>query len=394
MSVQDIAAEDFAKLISAYAEATGQPVVRVTRDAFRAAHRHLPWTKVTQNRWTEAKSIAARGAISSVPAEVLPVGHRIKGVSTFVDADGQVKGQWVKTTENRETDEELIARLMAEMPQRVHARVGSIPAPPTAPDDLLAVYPLGDPHVGLLSWAPESGADFDLSICEDLMTAAMRDLVLRGPRTSEALIVNLGDFLHYDNADSRTTKSGHSLDTDSRAPKVLAVALRVMVSLIDAALEHHESVTVDTRIGNHDGHTSLMFSLALGAYYRNEPRCHVPPTVSHRAYYERGRVLIGTTHGDRAKPEALPGIMAAEQPEAWGRTEHRYWLTGHIHHLTRKEHAGCVIESFRTLAARDAWHSAQGYVSGRDMQRIVYDLRHGETSREVVSVGAILARAS
>lgn len=394
MSREELTVEALSEMIRAYAKAIGVSPSAVGRDGFRAAHKSLPWGDAERSLWTLAKMLASDGQVPCAPVEPMPPGHRVKGVSSYVDASGQVKGQWIKTTEDTETDEELIVRLMAEMPQRVPARVGTVPAPTAAPTDLLAVYPLGDPHVGLLSWAPESGADFDLSICEDLMTAAMRDLVLRGPRTSEALIVNLGDFLHYDNADSRTTKSGHSLDTDSRAPKVLAVALRVMVSLIDAALEHHESVTVDTRIGNHDGHTSLMLSLALGAYYRNEPRCHVPPTVSHRAYYERGRVLIGTTHGDRAKPEALPGIMAAEQPEAWGRTEHRYWLTGHIHHLTRKEHAGCVIESFRTLAARDAWHSAQGYVSGRDMQRIVYDLRHGETSREVVSVGAILARAA
>ena len=150
-------------------------------------------------------------------------------------------------------------------------------------------------------------------------------------------------------------------------------------------------VTVDNRIGNHDSHTSLMLSLALGAYYRNEPRVSVPPTVRHRAYYERGSVLIGTTHGDRAKPDDLAAIMAAEQPAAWGRTKHRYWLTGHIHHQTRKEHRGCVVESFRTLAAADSWHSAQGYISGRDMHRIVYDVRHGEVSREIVNVGALLA---
>ena len=116
--------------------------------------------------------------------------------------------------------------------------------------------------MGLLAWAPETGADFDLSTVERLMVGAMRDLVHRGPRARRGIVVNLGDFFHFDNASARTTKGEHTLDVDSRAPKVLAVGLRIMVALIDAALEHHAEVTVDTRIGNHDAHTSLMLSLA------------------------------------------------------------------------------------------------------------------------------------
>lgn len=45
------------------------------------------------------------------------------------------------------------------------------------------------------------------------------------------------------------------------------------------------------------------------------------------------------------------------------------------------------------LAAADSWHSAQGYVSGRDMHRIVYHREHGEVSREVVNVAAVLRAA-
>jgi len=40
-----------------------------------------------------------------------------------------------------------------------------------------------------------------------------------------------------------------------------------------------------------------------------------------------------------------------------------------------------VVESFRTLAAKDAWQAAQGYRSGRDMYAIVLDAEHGEVER-------------
>lgn len=409
MSRTPLSLDGLAAMIRDYAAAQGIQPSKVGREPFFAAHRGRVGT-VDEFRaiWTLAKAEAAQarpGTFAAVPPGMvpvasqgetnpeihpLPIGMELDRVSTLRRTEEGV--QWTIAKRAKESPEALIIRLMEELPAAVAARDGAVRPPAFAlPSDRIAVYPLGDPHVGMLAWGEESGADFDLSLCESLMVGAMRDLVLRGPPTHEALIVNLGDFLHYDNSAARTTRGDHTLDVDSRAPKVLAVAMRVLVALIDAALEHHQQVTVDNRIGNHDGHTSLMLSLALGAYYRNEPRVSVPPTVRHRAYYERGAVLIGTTHGDRAKPDDLAAIMAAEQPAAWGRTRHRYWLTGHIHHQTRKEHRGCVVESFRTLAAADSWHSAQGYISGRDMHRIVYDVRHGEVSREIVNVGALLA---
>ena len=242
----------------------------------------------------------------------------------------------------------------------------------------------------MLAWAPESGADFDLAICEDLMTRAMRDLVLRGPRAKRALIVNLGDFFHSDNAHGHTTNSQHSLDIDGRHPKVLATGLRIFTTLIDSALEHHDHVTVDCRIGNHDAHTSLMLSIALAAYYRNEPRVTIPPTITQRSYHVHGACLIGTTHGDREKPDKLPGLMAAERPADWGRTRHRVWYVGHVHHRTVVEHVGCRVETFGTLAGRDSWHAAQGYLSGRDMHRITMHSAYGEIGREIVNVEALL----
>ena len=93
---------------------------------------------------------------------------------------------------------------------------------------------------------------------------------------------------------------------------------------------------------------------------------------------EFGRNMIGVTHGHNTKPAALPGIMATDHPEAWGRTSHRYWYTGHIHHQTVYEFPGCTVETFRTLAARDAWHHAKGYRSGRSM---VCDVLHRERGR-------------
>jgi hypothetical protein len=40
-----------------------------------------------------------------------------------------------------------------------------------------------------------------------------------------------------------------------------------------------------------------------------------------------------------------------------------------------------VVEAFRTLAARDAWHAGQGYRAGRDMRLLVHHKDFGEVER-------------
>lgn len=344
--------------------------------------------------WTKTPATTATG--EKVPINpIVPEGHGLRGLSTLSDADGNIVMQWVKTTRDPESREELLTRLLTELPARVPAREGLI-APPGAPlsTDLLAVYPLGDPHIGMLAWAAESGADFDLKIVEDLMCAAIRDLVRRGPRAARALLVNLGDAIHFDNDHGRTTKGEHTLDVDGRLAKVLMVVVRIMTYTIDCLLEHHEFVDVDTQIGNHDGHSAIMLAIGLASYYRNEPRVHIAVDPANRHYHRFGKVLIGTTHGDRTKADDLGSIMATERPEDWGQTTYRAWLCGHVHHQTVKEYRGCKVETFRTLAARDSWHARQGYQSGRDMHRLTIHREYGEIGREIASVAYLQAQCA
>jgi hypothetical protein len=340
-----------------------------------------------QRFWGPARELASGGKREAPPVDAIPDGHTIKGVSTYVDASGQVKGQWVKTRLVGESIEDQIARMTAKLPEIVPTRAGSIPLPALERDpDLLAVYPLGDPHVGMLAWGRESGANFDLEIAERLLVGAVRDLVLRGPRASGALIVNLGDFFHFDNEHQRTTHGDHSLDVDGRTARVLEIGLRIFVAMIDAALEHHDLVAVDCVAGNHDRYTAIMLALALRQYYRSEPRVDVPIDPASRHYWIHGRVLIGTTHGDRGRVEDLGAIMAAERPAEWGHAKHRHWLCGHVHHSQVKELRGVTIETFRTLAARDSWHAAQGYTAQRDLKRIVYHRSYGEIERATAGI--------
>ena len=312
---------------------------------------------------------------------------QIYGTSTLLDAEGNVKQQWVKEKATAPSPEEMakVFRLALEdMP-----RVPAIKPPARTTEGLMCVYPMGDPHIGMYSWADETGEDFDLNIAQRNLTNAVAHLVGCCPPSERALIVNVGDFFHADNMENRTMRSGNVLDVDTRWAKVLRVGVNAMRACIEYALRKHQSVHVINEIGNHDDHSSQMLTLALSMFYEDNPRVTFDESPGRFHYYRFGKNLIGVTHGDNTKLEALGQIMATDRHTDWGATEFRYWYTGHIHHRRMLEMPGCVAESFRTLAARDAWHSGKGYRSGRDMCAIVLDADAGEVQRYTIGLSSL-----
>ena len=305
---------------------------------------------------------------------------------SVVDEDGQVHKevvlQWVKSKRIKEALLELAVEAIKEAFEGPLHKVEKIDAPKSIEtDDLLAVYPMGDPHLGMYAWAEESGDDFDVNIAERDLTLAMERLVDSAPRCRTALIANLGDFFHSDTIDNKTRRGGHTLDVDTRWTKVLRVGVRAMRSCIEHALRKHEKVHVINEIGNHDDQTAQVLTLALEMAYENNPRVTFDSGAGRFHYFRFHDVLIGVHHGDGAKPTELGGIMATDRPLDWGATKFRYWLTGHIHTHNTWEPPGCHIESFRTLAPKDAWTASKGYRSGRDMYCLVIHKNYGEIER-------------
>jgi len=310
-------------------------------------------------------------------------GFNVKGVSTLYGDDGEVKVQWVKTQNQGFSPEEIADAFNESLADFTACPVA---APKELDKDLLSVYPMGDPHIGMLAHRDESGEDFDLKIATRDLQRATKALVDRSPASENCLILNLGDFFHSDNPSNRTARSGNALDVDGRWFKVLNVGIDLMIELTVSALEKHKHVTVKNIIGNHDDTSSIMLSVAMEKYFRNEDRVTIDVQPSKFWYYTFGDVLIGSTHGDTAKPEKLPGIMAADKPKEWGDAEYRYWYTGHIHNKQSMEFPGVMWESFRTLAGKDAWHFGSGYRAGRDMSCIIHHKDYGEIGRNTASL--------
>lgn len=328
-----------------------------------------------------------RGSVGSVPGAdgVHPdaPAFAVRGMSTYYGADGKPRGHWVKAAKSGE-DLDAWAEALEALAAPYRGLAKPVRAPTDCTSALLTAYPMGDPHVGMYSYAAETGADFNLQIAERLLCGAVDWLVDRAPASEQALIVNVGDFWHAENTRNTTFFSGHTLDVDTRWSKVLHVGVCTMLRCVQSALRKHKRVRIINAPGNHDPHMSEVLSVVLGAYFANEPRVEVDSSPAHFRYYRHGRCLIGVVHGNGIKPDQLGQIMAVDRAKDWGETVHRYWYTGHVHTRRVFELPGVLVESFRTLAAPDAWTASMGYRSGRDMHAVTLHAEHGEVIRQRV----------
>lgn len=339
------------------------------------------------------KRLAIRGVAPEYDmTHAVPDGFAVRGVSTLYRPDGSVAAQWVKSTADAERREamlrEMVDAMFADLP-----RVSPRKASGTYLADLLTVYPVGDPHVGMVSWPEETGDDWNLQIAEQVHCDAMAELVRAAPKSKQAVVVNLGDLYHRDGALAETPRSRHPLDVDGRFMKMFRVGVMVMRRCIESALEKHDRVHVISAAGNHDESTAQALAVALSIAYENEPRVTVDLSPSVFYYYRWGRVLLGVHHGHTCKLPALPGVMATDRARDWGECKFRHWLTGHVHHQSVTEFPGVTVETFGTLAAKDAYATNGGWRSNRSMQAIVYHAGGWLVARSQVSADMFMAAA-
>jgi hypothetical protein len=330
-----------------------------------------------------------RGDLPLDSGNYVSSGEILKGSSTLFGAQGDIKLQWVKTDIEKQqildSVREVIDNYVEDLP-----KFKMKPYKVThSSEDLLAVYPLGDPHVGMKAYKDEAGDDWDLKTAQEAFCGVFDRLVNTAPACKKAVIVNLGDYFHRDNVAGVTERHKHNLDTDGNYLMMVDTGLKIMLQMIDSALLRHEKVEVINTIGNHDDTGAMFLQAALKHMYQNEPRVEIGCTSSLFQYFQHGNSFFGVHHGHTCKADKLPLVMATDKPVQWGEATYRYWLTGHIHHDSMKEFSGCKVESFRTIAAKDAYAQAGGYRSMQDSKALVIHKDFGEVERHTVNLSQV-----
>jgi len=323
----------------------------------------------------------------------LPEGLKLKGTSKLVDRrTGLPVLEWVKTSEDTERQRQLFEAAVAAVAEKL-PRMKARPAPQHLIGDLLNQYTITDYHLGMLAWGEETGADWDLSIAEDMLVLWFQTAIAMAPASETAVFAQLGDFLHWDGLDAVTPTSKHVLDADTRFQKLVRVAIRVLRRVIGMLLEKHAVVHVIMAEGNHDMASSIWLREWLAAMFENEPRVLV--NTSPDPYYcvEHGLTALFYHHGHKKKLAQVDSVFAAKFREVFGRTKFAYGHTGHLHHDEVKETNLMTMEQHETLAAPDAHASRGGWMSGRSAKVITYSKRHGEVGRLRISSNMLDAAA-
>lgn len=318
---------------------------------------------------------------------------KLSGTSTLIrhkDKDDSSTGkilEWIKTR----VDYKQQADAAIQMLDSIALELEPLPTIPYSNKhgnpDLFTVIPIGDPHIGLLTWAKEVGEDWDLEIADRVYRKVFTRLLERSPDTKHCVLVNTGDFFHADNIQGTTSRSGHRLDLDGRHGKWLDAGFTILRMFIDACLKKYETVEFVNVPGNHDD----ILGRALGSFtdqlYKNNPRCNIQKGDNPFQYYHKGNVLLGFAHGHTCKLASLPGKMADDQYKLWGNSTYRHWITGHVHHnqwQQFKEHPGCTVETVGIIPPKDAYAHGGAYGAGRGIQSLIYNSVQGKLKTRVI----------
>lgn len=251
---------------------------------------------------------------------------------------------------------------------------------------------LFDAHFGKLAWGPETGTDYDTDIAATVYQNAIDDLLARtkGMQPSKILFPVGSDFFHVNNWQG-TTVHGTQQDIDTRFARVFELGSRSVIDAIDKCrrLAPTEIIWVP---GNHDRETSYYLMRVLDAYFRKDKNVHVDMSPKPRKYVKHGVCLVGFTHGDREKANALPQIMATEVADLWASSPCREWHRGHRHTKAAitfrgvSEYGGTIIRDLPSLSAHDYWHYMEGYVcSRRAADAYVWDAKEGVVACHTVN---------
>jgi len=129
----------------------------------------------------------------------VPLGHTIKGISTYYNDEGVPVGQWVKSQADTESMfQQALEDFKEGLIEDVKGRAEPTKKPKHEKDaDLLACYLLGDHHLGMLAWPPETGGPaWDLNIACTTLFNAVDTLAHASNHAGTGCLINLGDFFH------------------------------------------------------------------------------------------------------------------------------------------------------------------------------------------------------
>tara|TARA_R100000654_G_scaffold17445_2_gene36490 strand:+ start:2497 stop:3585 length:1089 start_codon:yes stop_codon:yes gene_type:complete len=252
---------------------------------------------------------------------------------------------------------------------------------------LLVVNP-ADIHIGKYANSDETGEEYNSNIAFVRVIEGIEGLIQKsnGFAIGKILFCIGNDVLHIDNVYNTTTK-GTRQDVDGKWWEHLDIAMSLYVKCIER-LREIAPVDVVHCMSNHDYQSGYHLAKNLESWFRNAEDVSFDVGVAHRKYYKYGKSLIGFEHGDAAKMDKLPLLMAQEKSQDWADTKFRYWYLHHLHHKIKykwqdaKDYIGVTVEYLRSPSGSDSWHHRKGYCGiHKAVEGFIHEKENGQVAR-------------
>ena len=309
----------------------------------------------------------------------VPAGLSVYRTTTLHHAEKGQLMQYVMARSEGPTPEEILEAFEAIEPR---SSIDPVPSVNIDNNDLLAVYIMPEPHIGMLAWAEECGEDYDMKIARRTIAAGIDHLSNMVGTVPHCLLLDGGDYFHYSGRTPQTEKSKNQLSADGRWQKAMTTGLEIYTDAIDTLAANSQQLDVVRVPGNHDPDWSLWLDSALHLGYRLSPHINVSIQPHKAKAYQWGDTMLIVDHGEK-KIRDMCEFAAAEWHEMWGTTRYRYVWNGHIHHKVVEEYKGVTAESINSIAARDDYHTNEKYKSHRSMLAVIYHKKYGEVCRHI-----------
>jgi hypothetical protein len=248
-------------------------------------------------------------------------------------------------------------------------------------DGHLLVMDPADIHIGKLADSFETGEDYNSQIAVKRVLEGVQGILEKteGFNIDKILFIGGNDILHIDTPQRKTT-SGTPQDTDNMWYRNFLIAKQLYIDVLQILLGVAD-VHFTFNPSNHDYTNGFFLADVIQTYFKDCKNISFDCSIAHRKYFRYHSSLIGTTHGDGAKAQDLPLLMAQESNQ-WGNTKHRYVYTHHVHHKTSKDYGGVCVESLRSPSGTDSWHHRNGYQhSPKAIEAFLHSQNNGQICR-------------
>jgi len=266
--------------------------------------------------------------------------------------------------------------IIAEM--QAHAPAYPAIVHPQHRDGHLLIMNPADIHIGKLSRSFETGEDYDAQIAVQRVREGVHGVIHKASGwdiDKTALIIG-NDVLHVDGPQNTTTK-GTRQDVGSMWFENFQMAKRIYIETIETLLQI-APLHVQYDPSNHDLLNGFFLADTIRSHFHNTKHITWNTSIAHRKYFTYGANLIGTTHGDGAKPSDLPLLMAQEAAADWASCRHRYFYKHHIHHDDSKDFGSVNVKTVRSPSGADGYHHRNGYQHApKAIEGFVHHKEHG-----------------